>query len=297
MELKKSFMILILILLSFSLLIAQGKKKSRGWDDWDDDFFEWYGESRPMIEFNYGTGILIHKSYEDSFADIGSIELKLGYSEIDSDYDDLILDLDSRYIFGSKISNTLRSENSPGEHQFASELYRFGFGNRKGYGFKIGPVAFIPYNQTAVQWSKFNRLEPVNTNSPASLIKGPQKIADYYGNSIRFGSLSEVGAKLEIASMIAFNLSYEGSVIYPRVLFWKWLGSFAIEHSGYHALGEFIEEIMDRVPAAGPIMNVALRGAYQYVFFLLKKDNMNWPFDTAKPLAYEQFKLGITLTF
>jgi hypothetical protein len=40
-----------------------------------------------------------------------------------------------------------------------------------------------------------------------------------------------------------------------------------------------------------------LKGAYQYAFYTLTKDKMNWPFNTESPLTYENFKFGVTLTF
>jgi hypothetical protein len=300
--LTKLIRLIIFMTLSFATVInAQSLQRfgDHDWDDWDDDMFDWYGDSRPMIEINYGLGKLEHDNFSKGrFGDIGSFELKLGYSEIDTHYEDYLIELDSRYIFGGKVDNKLRSNYDLKDFQYMSESFRFGFGNRQGYGYKFGPAAFIPYNQSALLWNKFNKLERNKPLAPGFIEKdNPDIIADRYGDAFRFSSLSEAGAKFEIANMFAFNVSYEGTVIYPRVKVWKWLGSYIIEQSGYAALGEFVEEIMDRVPAAGPIMNVLLRGGYQYAFYLLKKEKMNWPFDTEAPLAYEQFKFGVTLTF
>lgn len=300
--LSKVSRILIVALFCYaSTLTAQSNNNygDNDWDNWDDDMFDWYGDSRPMIEVNYGLGKLEHDNFtEGRFGDIGSFELKLGYSEINEHHEDYIVELDSRYIFAGKIDNKLRSDIDLKDFQYVSESFRLGFGNRQGYGYKFGPVAVIPYNQSALLWNKFNRLK---RNEPVAAgfidTTDPIDVANRYGDAFRFASLSEAGAKFEVANMIALNVSYEGTVVYPRFKTWKWLGSYVIEQSGYAALGEFVEEIMDRVPAAGPIMNVLLRGGYQYAFYLLKKEKMNWPFETEAPLAYEQFKFGITLTF
>lgn len=292
----------LILLLFFLTTISSAQshdKWDNDWDDWDDDVFDWYGDSRPMIEFNYGLGTLTHKKYDDGrFADIGSLELKLGYTELDTHFEDYLIELDSRYIFGSKISDLLRSDYTPENFQYISELYRFGFGKREGYGYNFGPVSLIPYTQGAVTWSKFNKLERSEPLLPGYIeIDSVEPVADRYGTAFRFGTLAEAGVMLQVVNMVAFNVSYEGSVIYPRLKVWKWLGSAAIEHAGYAAIGEFVEEIMDRVPAAGPVMNVLLRGGFQYAFFHLKKDKMNWPFDTESPLTYEQVKFSVTLTF
>ena len=124
-----------------------------------------------------------------------------------------------------------------------------------------------------------------------------KKILDRYDGAFRFGTASEGGVRIEIANTVSLDAGFEASVIFPRHLFWKQLISFAIESGGQGAVDFFVDEVMDNSPAAGPIVNFVLKNALSYGFYLLKKDSMNWPFETEKPLTYETFKMGVSFTF
>lgn len=302
---KLLFLILTFFFIS-SAVLAQNyaKMNPNDWDDWDDDFFEWDDFHRPMIEFNYGFGEPKHKNFSADFAKTGLLELKLGYSNIYEEYGDYIVELKDKYFFGSKLANQLHSDEAL-SGEVTSELFRFGFGRREGFGYAFGAAAIIPYTQGAIVWSKLNKVSPdyekFITDPASSFIdldkKKDVEIINRYLGDFRFGTLAEGGVRFEVAGIIALNAGYEAAVIFPRHKVWKHLGSLALEGMGYWALDKFTKEIMDRVPAAGPIMNFILKNGFAYGFYLLKKDKMNWPFDTETPLTYETFKVGVTLTF
>lgn len=299
---KRILLILSCLVFGFTSISAQRSYNyGNDWDDWDwdDDFDEWFDFSRPLIEFNYGFGEPKHDQFISKFAQTGLMEIKLGYSSIDSEYRDLIVDINERYFFGSKVSDKLHSDNAQ-SNEISTELYRFGFGRREGYGYVIGPTALIPYFQTAFVWSKLNNVAGDFPKTGVLLFDGKsndERIVERYLGNFRFGTLAEGGAKFEIAGVASLNASYEASVIFPRHLVWKHLGSMIIEAAGIWALDEFVDEIMDRSPAAGPIVNFLLKNGFTYGFYLLKKENMNWPFETEAPLTYETFKVGMTFTF
>jgi hypothetical protein len=139
-------------------------------------------------------------------------------------------------------------------------------------------------------WTRLKEIDPAQNDID-------QNIFDLYYDTFRFGETSTAGLKIQFGSMVALNSGYEFSVVYSRHLFWYWLGSFAIEKGGMGLLDRFVDEILDGTPAAGPVLNWVLKNAYSYGFFLLRKENMNWPFSTAPPLTYETFKLGLSFTF
>ena len=123
------------------------------------------------------------------------------------------------------------------------------------------------------------------------------EILNRFHDAYRFGTVNEGGIKFDIASTVSFNVSYEAAVIFPRHLVWKHLGSMIIEESAKHFLGNFIDEVSDSSPYATPIVDFLLNNGLSYAFFTLKKDKMNWPFETEAPLTYETIKFGITVTF
>jgi len=102
---------------------------------------------------------------------------------------------------------------------------------------------------------------------------------------------------LDINKSFALDGGYEISSVFPRHLFWKHLGSFVIEQVGVGLLEQFIDEVMYSSPAAGPVVNFLLKNGFLFAFSQLKKEKMNWPFDSTSPLTHENFKFGVQFTF
>lgn len=270
--------------------------------DWEDDW-EWNWEDkwidfdfdRPLIELNYGLGKPSNKNFNSNFARSGMIELKLGYSTIYNEFDDQIIKFKDKFILLSRISDKLNAEDA-GANEVTTEIYKFGFGHRKGYGYALGGVDVIFYNQNTYDWSQLSDFN--YPTSPVALSSGSDlKILNRYYDNFRFGTGAEGGVKFEIASLVSLNASYEALIIFPRYMIWKHLGSFIVENAGMVLIDEFVEEITERTPFAGPIINFLLKSGYSYGFYLLKKDKMNWPFNTETPLTHESFKIGVTFTF
>ncbi|MDX9923910.1 MAG: hypothetical protein RBS48_04035 [Ignavibacteriaceae bacterium] len=292
-------------------------------DDWgttddDDDYgwahnWEWNGYDwlnwkfdRPFMELNYGIGDYKHKDMFSKFASAGSWELKLGYSDIGSADDNNIVDFNESFVFVSHISSRLSSQERK-ITELPFDNWRFGIGKREGYGYDLGALSILPYTQSGFVWTRVEMedypagiwITPLDDYfpSPGQSAYNDYKILQRYDKDFRFGTLVEGGVRFETASVVSISAGYEAAVIFPRHLFWKHLGSLVIEETGKGALEYFIERVMDSSPAAAPIINVILKSAYSYAFYALKKDNMNWPFNTEKPLTYETFKFGVTFVF
>jgi len=263
--------------------------------NWDFDNFNDEFDQRPMIEANYGLSNPKHKSFTKDISKTGLIEFKIGFSRLESENNDekinYINQLDDKYFFFSKISTNLLSKKSKVDG-FTSDLIRFGFARREGYGYDAGVVSIIPYHSDGFLWSKLNNFDKSVITSPSDL-----KITKRYLNSFRFSTLTEGGVKFEIAKSVSFDASYEAGVVFPRYLIWKHLGSLALEAAGYGLIDNFVDKIFERSSPAAPIVNFILKNGYSYGFYLMKKENMNWPFNTETPLTYESFKLGITFLF
>lgn len=299
--LKKSFLFLLLIIFTANLSAqeSEDKKKSKWKDKWEHRWDMWDDESRPFMEFNYGLGEPKHKKLHDDFNKVGLLEFKIGYSTVNIYESDYVLELDEKYIFGSNISNDLKSgdKNLTG---FNSDSWRFGFGNRTGYGYKLGEVSILPYYQYDFTWTKLDvkNLPDVTILlfPPAAVVEDVNTLERFNG-AFRFGNSSSGGIKIEVAGFLGLNADYETAVVYPRHLFWKQAGSFLAEQLVIQAVDYFVDEIMDRSPAAAPIVNFILKNGVSYAFYALKRDDMNWPFKTETPLTYETARFGLSFAF
>ncbi|MHB1688058.1 MAG: hypothetical protein ACYCVH_11875 [Ignavibacteriaceae bacterium] len=226
-----------------------------------------------------------------NFVNPNLVELKLGYTdEKPSWYADNILKYKFKYFLLSNISTNLSGSTSNAAN-YKTDLWRFGFGWASGYGYKVSDAfKIIPYYDYAIDWSQLKmKDDPADAND--------KSITDLYNNSFRFGTSTEGGVNINLTPQIQLTAAYERSIIFPRHIFWKWAGSEVVEIAGQWALDRFVNEIMDSSPYAGPVVNFVLKNALSYGMYELRKDKMNWPFDSAAPLTYDQFKAGVTFVF
>lgn len=293
---KNLLLILVCFLIFTPVFLAQNEDDSTNWKwDWDNGWWEWK-HGKPFIELTYGIGEPKHENLISNLAKNGLAELKLGYSSFDT-YDDNVIYFNDRFSFISKLATKFQSKKKAAF--LSSELLRFGFGKRNGYGYDFENVRILPYTQNGIVWSKLQMKDfpaaifPGITNDNA---KDDTEILKRYNGSFRFGTLAEGGIQLEVGS-VSLNVGYEATVVFPRHMVWKHLGSYAIEMIGLNALDRFIDEVLDSSPAAGPIVNFLLKNGFTYAFYTLKKEKMNWPFKTETPLTYEMMKFGVTFTF
>lgn len=315
---KKNFIVCILILISTFNLFAQDvdtlknneddffKEKGRKhwWKNWDDEWSMKEFKGNPFIEINYGLGNVYQKEMNYEFAKIGSAELKIGYSKKNNFYDEKIIKFSDRYLSINRNGYDLSSKDQ-NQNELLSTSWNISFSKRKGYGYKIGDFYLLPYNSTGFVWSILNmkKYPPLIWPAVYPPLEGQVKaekdahFLDRINEQLKFGELKENGINLNIASSVGLNFGYETSIIFPRHLFWKHIGSLIIESAGIGLIDKFIDEVADSSPMATPIVNFILKGAYNYAIYTLKKDKMNWPFKTESPLTYETFKFGLTFTF
>jgi hypothetical protein len=306
----------VIVLLTNINLLAQDEKDSTDencndenwnnekWLDWKDyNWFNWKFHGKPFIEINYGFGEANHKKLKSDFADIGSLELKLGYASRSTYYTEEIIKFNEKYLFASRFRADLKS-SSIVVGEMRSDLWRFGLARREGYAYKFNNFSIMPYHGSGFVWSRLDMIDyPAKfyllTNPPMAFddAVNDTDILNRFHQVYRFGTVNEGGIRFDISSAVSLNVSYEGAVIFPRYLVWKHLGSLIIEEGTRHLLDNFIDEVSDSSPYATPVVDFLLNNGLSYAFFTLKKDRMNWPFETEAPLTYETIKFGITVTF
>ncbi|MGE5399517.1 MAG: hypothetical protein ACM3S2_03880 [Ignavibacteriales bacterium] len=289
-------------------LFAQESDSTDTWDNWDNeddyecsdtpnfDFMDFHMHGKPTIEATYGNSKLGIKSFTRGFSNVGAAELKLSYSRL-SEYEGYIVKYRNNFAYISNSTTDLISKTGA-VNDISSNLWRFGFGSQEGYGYKFGNSAIIPYTSNSFGWSRVEwNLPGAATTGPLLYTPDEMNTLSLYDKTFRFGTMSEGGIKLQIVPLLTFNAGYERSIVFPRHLFWKHLGSMAVEWIGIGAVDFFSREVMDSSPAAGPIINFLLKNGLSYAIYQLRREKMNWPFDSAEPLSYDTWKVGMTFTF
>jgi len=252
------------------------------------EFFKHEFEGSPTISLDYGFSKMNLKNLDEKFANPNLIELRLGYTNLKDNEDANILDYKFHYLYISNFSTNLSNQsNSP---DLKTDMWRFGFGRSTGYGYKINSAAIVPYHTYSFEWTRLKMKDtPVN---PAD-----QSIINLFNQSYRFGTSFEGGVRFKLINNLMVDAGYERSIIFPRHLFWKWAGSVIIEAAGQGAIDKFVDKIVDSSPYAAPVVSFVLKNALSYGIYELRQEKMNWPFSSAPPLAYDQFKIGLTFVF
>ena len=255
------------------------------------DSFSWIlgRNSRPFVEFGYGIDWPKHKRMEAEFPSIGALELKAGYLSVSMKEHGIVL-LDDRFIHGTWYNSDLGG-GSGGSSGLEGSLGRFGFGSRQGYGYDLKNVAIVPYFMSTASWTE------LSTDRPETLGATDTDILNRYEGTFRFGHSAESGIRFNIGPTFSLTGGYEVGVVFPRFVFWEWLGSYSLAAISNGIVMWFGEDIMEASPTLGPIVIFVLRGALAWGVYQLWREEMNWPFHSETPLTHETAKFGLNLTF
>ena len=259
-----------------------------GEEFWKVESF-WNGPQKPMVDFSYGISSLRHRLFEGKLDKVGAVEVKLGFFKSRPEIDNVAYLSDSYLFFNYASSNLFGRALDPA--MVKSEISRFGFGGRRGYAYDLTSSYLYPYCQTSLQWVK------VSTGRPNGLSANDAAILDRYEGTFRFSAAAEAGVAFGFGHVAALRAGYEVMAIYPRHVFWPWVGSYGIATIGMGAISHFGEKIVEASPTVGPILYTLLRGGLVYGYYMLVRDKQYWPFSSETPMTADGFRLGVTMTF
>lgn len=284
-----SWILALIVLLVPIATIAQDESESEGDGKFEHEFDLEIFQGSPTISLYYG---LSDNSLEDlgqSLASTNLVELRLGgTSKEPVEADENILKYDYGYFSLARISDDLGDKSDPWE--LDTDLWRIHFGWEDGYGYRFSGGDIVTYSSFAFGWSKLKIESEVLDASDRDRL-------GFFDDEFRFGTKMEGGIKLHVIPYVTADAGYERANIYPRFLFWKALVSLGLEGAGQWLLDEFIDEIMDSSPAAVPVVSFFLKNGLSYGVYELRKEDMNYPFDTAPPYLTDTFKIGASFVF
>src|SRR5690606_5328494 len=213
----------------------------RDWDEfkWEFDFHNFH--SSPAISVTYGLSEIKRDDIAAKFGKPNLFEAKLGYAGMRTQWADNII----KYKFGFfRISNisTKLSGKDFSNSELESSTWRFGLGSEKGYGWRFGESAIIPYNSFSLDWTRLE-MKDLPPAEPVLILLGVnndrERVLNYH-ETFRFGTSAQGGVKFKLISGITLEAAYERSIVFERHLFWKWTGSIIIEAAGQGLLDKFI---------------------------------------------------------
>ena len=260
----------------------------------DFEFGSYYTGTKDFVELSYGLGKVRNKILSSSFNNLSSSEIIIGkrYQKPAAKYK--LIEFNDNYLYSSFLEDY--QENINENSKIGFDIWRFGFGYRKGFGYNLGSMSILPYYHIGIGWNKTNINLPKIED--ALITSADLKTLKYFDDEIKFGTSNIGGLDVRVSSTFGIGASYETSVIFPYYKTWKQLGSFFIETFSQTGI-DFLTEgvIIKAIPELTPILYFVLKNGLSYYLFTLKKDDMNWPFRTTAPLTVEAFKVSLNITF
>lgn len=181
----------------------------------------------------------------------------------------------------------------PNAASTSTNLYSFGFIDETGFGHDLGGSSRLKFlvGKSGI-WTS---VDPISFDAAISP-DAKQMLNDFTG-TLRFGATMQPAVELQIVKPLSIRAGYSWTQIYPRHMFWYWAGSEAIEGIADGLVEASIKAFGKASPASLPVMNFVLRNALAYGFKTLRKNQMNWPFETAAPMNVYGWTIGVSVNF
>ncbi|MCH8033132.1 MAG: hypothetical protein IH950_05140 [Bacteroidetes bacterium] len=261
-------------------------------EDWDAYINEkWGGTYNPFIHLDIGYGFPGQESFASTFSSVGTVGLQMGYTTYDKTQS-FVYKLDEKYLFGKYTSSDIGEELvTTHEGAINTTSWSFGLGRKIGYGWKVGPFSLIPFNQNQLV------LSGLRFTYPESILQSDADFLTRLEGDTRFGVSTEGGAEFYVAEAIAVTASFEGTVVFPRFVFFHWIGSYAVQSISNTLISYFSESIVKSSPLLGPIMYLILKNAISFAWYYAIKREQYWPIPSETPFTTETIKLSASLTF
>lgn len=266
------------------------KNSLRLWDE-DDDYYK-----APFIDASFGYSLPYYDKpyYMDNFGQIGITEIKLGtekqYNLNNAAY---VFRLETDYI---GVANAKEEYYNPDitDGEISTEFWAIDLAEFEGYGYKFHKnFKMVLYEGAGFTFNHLN----FNANGYSNGIDTIRNTPQVFGKQVRVGRSYTAGTKFQLFETLNLGAEYTNNQVFPRWMFWYWTLDTGIELITEEILEEFIEEIEESSPYLVPIINIALKTGLRYGLYELRKDDMNWPINTASPFMIESFKISAGLNF
>jgi hypothetical protein len=255
--------------------------------------------TRNFFEVSYGFGHFKDKDLITNIKPHSLTEIAFGKRYIKAAAGYRILQFEDNYLFSSYINDNLTDVQKV--LNISYKVWRFGLGYRKGFGYSIGNFAVFPSFQLGLAWNQSSFSFPnimEFTGTEAYYPESDINLLKKFNNAIKFGTTNIAGLDIKISSLLNIGAGYETQVVLPSYIVWKHFGSFFIEMLSQTGIDFLTEGVIIRsVPSLTPIIYFILKNGLSYLFYTLKQEKMNWPFETKAPLTIETVKFNLRINF
>ncbi|MBZ0195654.1 MAG: hypothetical protein K8G78_11275 [Deltaproteobacteria bacterium] len=227
----------------------------------------------------------------DGFSDFGSsvaTGLRFGFDTPESETNNMLTHSNRNGIYVNWIM-----DGDTAVSQYTSGIWNFGFVGSESIGYKLSESG----NQS---------IEFINTKEPISwfVMDFPTLGSDSIRNErltrfdgVRFGESSGAGIGIRVMPGVTLSGNVEWAQVYEHHLFWYWTMSSIISGVADGIGSYFVDAVGRSSPMAKPIVHFIIRNGIAMGFKALKRNQMNWPFNTTAPLNIFTIGGSITVVF
>ena len=258
----------------------------------------------PFAEIHYGMNNSSYKidninGFNNDFSPAGTFKIKIGDLNLKTTKADGILKYQSSYFALTHFTTGIGVSESDVNNKINFNAWRISlFADDEGYAYKLGDESYLAlYRGSSINWNWLDLDDVYSKNSNDTLnpnIALAKEAMSNFGEQARFGNSFEAGLKAKIAGGVGISATYERSMIFPRVLFFKYAVSSITEGIALSIANSFVKKVLKSSPDYAPIMNFVLKNAISFGFYELTSKNMNWPLNTTAPLIMDSYRIGVT---
>ncbi|MGA2668527.1 MAG: hypothetical protein ABSF32_06365 [Ignavibacteria bacterium] len=108
----------------------------------------------------------------------------------------------------------------------------------------------------------------------------------------------QAGIIIPIQGIVNIQVQFDRTLVFPHHLVWKNIGSAIIEAAVQSAADGFVHGIFkSSSPAVAPVINFIFKNGIALAMYELRREKMNWPFESAPPMVFDSFKAGFSFKF
>ncbi|MFM8770727.1 MAG: hypothetical protein ACKOE4_01690 [Candidatus Kapaibacterium sp.] len=255
---------------------------------------------KPRIMASYGQAMFSRAGLAGETHDLTLYGASVGMEQLRrllTDKDIIKVKNDGIFVHVGQSGSMATSDSSfdgvPLAMHSSTNLISFGTVDESGYGYALGENSSIRLLVTDQStWTSVSPQTYAESLGPDQW----QQLRDFTGG-IRFGSTMAPTIEWKMGSTLSLRANYTWTQVLPRHMFWYWAGSELVEGVADGIASAMIKSFGSSSPSSLPVMNFILRNAIAYGFKELRREKMNWPFDTVAPLNITSWNVGLSVTF
>ncbi len=292
---RKLLYISIIILLSSAAFAEErGDTSETSFDAFLKKLYEKpnFVKNRTTLDVHYGASAVSYPAgvLRNDFASAYPAGLGYGFTRFDDKQPiDDIFYYASEFVFIRNNSSHFKPATFE-KDGITTDSWHFGGGISNGYGYGSEEHEFFFFHTGRFIWSRIDiELYPLNPFDSSAL----KQVDENY----KFGSSWSGGIKYHLTGPVFLSAEYEHVLVNTDFHFGKWFGSWAIENLSQRWIDFFEEGMMKSYGKNWPWVNWVIKNSLSLALYELRRNNVNWPFDSREALSFNTFRAGITFVF